>query len=458
MGRISKFLIIMVSLAALAVSGIASPRKTKTSGKTIEQVKREQKDLKKNLSEGKRQITLNLQETERSLNKLNTLSAEMTTLKTDINRMVGSVDSLSKSIAAKNDSVKALDSHIERLRASYIEALRSQQRAGLRISPTMLIFSSGSLKQAYARSRYIRSFAKWRNRRSDEMSQLREQVARQRDELSASRMLLSKQVSQLQSAHAQLARQQEDTDRLVAQLKKEGEGLKKLQAERQQRAAALDRELDRLIALEQERIERERREAQARAEAEARKKKEAQTKTQQNADQPSKAEPQPSKPASQPAKPAAPTPKPGGTADETRKLNGSFEANKGRLLFPVAGKYTIVRGFGRQKHPELQYVETDNAGIDIEVAQGSDARAVFNGEVSAVFKLPGYGTIVMLRHGDYISLYANLAQIYVAKGDKVETGRKLGRIFSDPDDNGRTILHFELRRERSKLNPLQWVK
>lgn len=457
MGHISKFLIIIVSLAAIAVSGMAAPRKTKSSGKTIEQVKREQKDLKKNLSEGKRQITLNLEETQRSLNKLNTLSAEMTSLKTDINRMVGSVDSLSKSIAAKNDSVEALDSHIERLRVSYIEALRSQQRAGLRISPTMLIFSSGSIKQAYARSRYIRSFAKWRNRRSDEMSQLREQVARQRDELAASRMLLSKQVAQLQSAHAHLARQQEDTDKLVAQLKKEGAGLKKLQAERQQRAAALDRELDRLIALEQERIERERREAQARAEAEARKKKEAQTKKPEGEKQTSKAESQP-KPASQPSKPAAPAPKPGGTADETRKLNGSFEANKGRLLFPVSGRYTIVRGFGRQKHPELQYVETDNAGIDIEVAQGSDARAVFNGEVSAVFKLPGYGTIVMLRHGDYISLYANLSQIYVAKGDKVETGRKLGRIFSDPDDNGRTILHFELRRERSKLNPLQWVK
>lgn len=457
MGRIFRILIIMISLAAIAASGVAAPRKTKTPDKTIEQVKREQKDLKKNLNEGKRQITLNLEETQRSLNKLNTLSAEMATLKTDINRMVGSVDSLSKSIAMKNDSVEALDNHIERLRTSYIEALRSQQRAGLRISPIMLIFSSGSIKQAYARSRYIRSFAKWRNRRSDEMSRLREQVARQRDELSASRMLLSKQVSQLQSAHAHLARQQEDTDKLVAQLKKEGAGLKKLQAERQQRAAALDRELDRLIALEQERIERERREAQAKAEAEARRKKEAQNKGTDAGSKASNSVAQP-EPSPQPATPSTPAPKPGGTAEATRKLNGSFEANKGRLLFPVAGRYTIVRGFGRQKHPELQYVETDNAGIDIEVAQGSDARAVFNGEVSAVFKLPGYGTIVMLRHGDYISLYANLSQIYVAKGDKVETGRKLGRIFSDPDDNGRTILHFELRHERDKLNPLLWVK
>ena len=147
-----------------------------------------------------------------------------------------------------------------------------------------------------------------------------------------------------------------------------------------------------------------------------------------------------------------------GVAEADRKLNGSFEGNKGNLLFPVSGKYRIVRGFGRQKHPELEHVETDNSGIDVEALSGSYARAIFAGKVSAIFKQPGFNTIVMVRHGSYLSIYANLAGLNVKVGDAVKAGQRIGSIYADPDDGNRAILHFELRKERQKLNPTLWVK
>ena len=124
----------------------------------------------------------------------------------------------------------------------------------------------------------------------------------------------------------------------------------------------------------------------------------------------------------------------------------------------MAGRYRVVRGFGRQKHPELEHVETDNSGIDIEAVGGGKARAVFKGRVSEIFKQPGYGTIIMVRHGNYLTIYANLSHIDVHKGQDVDAGQSLGTIYPDPDEDDRSILHFELRKERTKLNPMQWVK
>jgi len=145
-------------------------------------------------------------------------------------------------------------------------------------------------------------------------------------------------------------------------------------------------------------------------------------------------------------------------AEADRKLTGSFTDNKGRLLFPVAGQYKIVGIFGRTSHPDLSRVEVNNSGIDIEVPAGAKARAVFDGEVSSVFRVNGYHNVVMLRHGSYLTVYAGIDRLDVRKGDKVKAGQTLGSIFTDADDDNRTILHFEVRREREKLNPTDWVK
>jgi septal ring factor EnvC (AmiA/AmiB activator) len=145
-------------------------------------------------------------------------------------------------------------------------------------------------------------------------------------------------------------------------------------------------------------------------------------------------------------------------ASPDRKLTGSFKDNKGRLLFPVTGSYKVVGTFGRSHHPNLPSIEVQNNGIDIEARPGANARAVFNGRVSAVFQQPGYHNIVIIRHGEYLTVYAGLDRLSVKTGDEVRSGQTLGHIYSDTDDNNRSLLHFEVRRETEKLDPSQWVR
>ena len=140
-----------------------------------------------------------------------------------------------------------------------------------------------------------------------------------------------------------------------------------------------------------------------------------------------------------------------------KKLSDDFAGNRGRLPFPVAGRYTIVGTFGEQQHQELKYVRTNNSGIDIQTNPGAEARAVFNGEVTRVFVVPGYNNSVIIRHGNYLTVYSNLSQVYVKAGDKVSTRQTIGKIFTDTESGNATILHFQLWKEKTKLNPTPWL-
>jgi murein DD-endopeptidase MepM/ murein hydrolase activator NlpD len=144
---------------------------------------------------------------------------------------------------------------------------------------------------------------------------------------------------------------------------------------------------------------------------------------------------------------------------EEQKLAGEFAANRGRLPFPLSGRYSIVRPFGEYQHPQYKNVRLRNDGIDIQTTAGTEARAVFDGVVTGVFMLPGsaYYSII-LRHGNYLSVYTYLSEVFVKNGDKVSTSQRLGKIFTDTKNDNATILHFEVRRERERLDPVIWLK
>ena len=135
-----------------------------------------------------------------------------------------------------------------------------------------------------------------------------------------------------------------------------------------------------------------------------------------------------------------------------------FASLKGSLPNPVTGHFTIVKRFGKQQHPSLPHVVTDNAGIDLETTKGATVRSVCDGEVSAVFRPEGYNSVVVIRHGSYMTVYANLSNVSVSSGQKIKAGTNIGSVFSDPKDNGRSVLHFEVRNGRQKENPEAWLR
>ncbi len=138
-----------------------------------------------------------------------------------------------------------------------------------------------------------------------------------------------------------------------------------------------------------------------------------------------------------------------------RELSGNFAANRGncQCLYPALIYHQPLRTICRRG---LRNVKLDNKGIDIQGKPGAQARAIFDGKVAAVFQLNGLFN-VLIRHGNYISVYCNLSSASVKAGDTVKTKQSIGQVFSDGTDNGRTVLHFQLRREKEKLNPEPWL-
>ena len=224
----------------------------------------------------------------------------------------------------------------------------------------------------------------------------------------------------------------------VQQLNKKQKQLKEELRKKQQQANALNRQIEKQIA-----------EEIARAEAEAKAARERERRAREKA----KAE------GKEPVQEERVADTKGGYAmtRAEKKLSDDFAGNRGRLPFPVAGRYTIVGTFGEQQHQELKYVRTNNSGIDIQTNPGAEARAVFNGEVTRVFVVPGYNNSVIIRHGNYLTVYSNLSQVYVKAGDKVSTRQTIGKIFTDTESGNATILHFQLWKEKTKLNPTPWL-
>jgi septal ring factor EnvC (AmiA/AmiB activator) len=141
---------------------------------------------------------------------------------------------------------------------------------------------------------------------------------------------------------------------------------------------------------------------------------------------------------------------------EQKLVGTNFEQNKQRLPWPV-DRGIIVEHFGIHQHPVLSNVQVQNNGINIATETGAKVRAIFNGEVSRVFGITGGNTAVIIRHGTYLSVYSNLREVVVKKGDIVTTKQNIGTVYTDYDDGNKSILKFQIWNENNKLNPELWI-
>lgn len=438
-----RFSFILLFVAVLF--GIASADAQK---KNIDNLKKEKQTLTREINDTNKKIKKNTRETSKQLNRLDALRADMKKQDVIITSTRRSADSIASAITTLGDSIKNLEQQLSELRRSYSKSLRKMQTLSVPSSAWGFVLSASDFNDAWSRIRYLRQLSTWRNKKAEAISNLCKTLSQRRGRLDTLAVQRGHALQRLDLASQQLARQQKETQSVVASLKKEESSLRAYLKEKKEQSKRLDRQIDKLIAEEQARQEAERK---RRAEAEKKKKLEQEkaAKAKQK-DQPAKKDTEKTE-----KKKEEPVDQ---YAEADRKLTGSFESNKGRLLFPVTGKYRIVRPFGRQQHPELEHVETENSGIDIAVSKGAVARAVFEGKVSAIFQQAGFNTIVMVRHGAYLTIYAGLSSVSVRNDQTLKAGQTIGSIATDPDNDNQCVLHFELRREREKLNPSLWVK
>jgi murein DD-endopeptidase MepM/ murein hydrolase activator NlpD len=139
---------------------------------------------------------------------------------------------------------------------------------------------------------------------------------------------------------------------------------------------------------------------------------------------------------------------------ETAALSGKFEANRGKLPWPV-DKGAITETFGTHAHPVLKGITTYNNGIDIATSKNAPVKAIYEGEVMGVVSIPGSGDAILIKHGEYLTVYSNLGRVTVEKGQKVKTGTVIGN--AGENDEGVTEAHLEIWKGKTKLNPALWI-
>ena len=414
------------------------------TNKTIRELESRRGALQRQISESEKLLQSTRKDVGSQLQGLATLTGQMEERRRYIIALNRDLETIDHELSALDRRTKALQRDLKEKREEYATSVRYLQTHSSIQDKLLFIFSAESLAQTYRRLRYVREFAAYQQRQGEEIIKRQKEVDRQRAELLQLREAKGKLLKERQQEMAKLQAQEKEKTALVDDLRRRQNDLQRELKKQRREAQQLNDRIDRLIA---EEIEKARRRAEAEArrkakeEAERRKRAEAQAKAAATAT-----------PAPTPSK-AAPVET--YTMDKAdRQLSGSFASNRGKLPAPITGPYLIVSHYGR--YVVMRGVQLDNKGIDLQGRPGAQAQAVFDGKVAAVFQLNGLFN-VLVRHGAYISVYCNLSRATVKAGDAVKTRQPLGEVFSNPAEGGRTVLHFQLRKETQKLDPEGWI-
>lgn len=384
-----------------------------------------------------------------SLNRLNLLSKQILSRKQVINLLNQEIGEIDKQITASRNDISRLEKELGSKRQNYGKSVQSLYKRRSSQDKLLFILSADNFAQSLRRMRYLREYADWQKEQAAEIIGKQKEIAAKQKELEKTRSEKNALLGVREDENRKLQSEESSQKEEVQQLNRKQKQLQAELRKKQKQADALNRQIEKQIADEI-----------ARAEAEARASRERAARTEKNRKTRDKAAATGKKvPETEPVREERVAETKGGYAmtKAEKRLSDDFAGNKGRLPYPVAGRHTIVAAFGEQQHQELKYVRTNNSGIDIQTSPGADARAVFNGEVTRVFVVPGYNNSVIVRHGNYLTVYSNLSQVYVKAGDKVSTRQAIGKIFTDTEDGNATILHFQLWKEKTKLNPAPWL-
>lgn len=428
-------------LFVIGILGLFCMPSMAQSTRKIRELERQHAELQKQISQSESLLQSTKKDVKSQLSNLTLLSGQIderkkyiATIENDVNVIQREVDrlqvelnTLKKELADKKDNYEQS--------VKYLYHNRSIQEK------LMFIFSADNLNQMYRRMRYVRQYADYQRMQGLEVERKQRQVRDKQKVLVASREAKRKLLEAGQAEKVKLEAQEKERKGLLASLQKKQRTIQGEIKQKRRSADKLNAQIDKLIAIEIEK-------ARKRAEEEARRKATAENgrnkKEGTNSKTPAKGQNIPSSKMGEFK-----------VGSEDRRLSGVFEQNKGKLPIPITGAYMIVGHYGQYQVDGLRNVRLDNKGVDIRGKQGAQARAIFNGEVSAIFQYNGLSN-VLIRHGSYISVYCNLQSVLVRKGSKVNTRDIIGQVHTDKEGN--TILHFQLRKETAKLNPEIWLQ
>ncbi|MBZ9628719.1 peptidoglycan DD-metalloendopeptidase family protein [Psychroflexus sp. CAK1W] len=317
---------------------------------------------------------------------------------------------LTREINANANKIDRLRNELEQLKSDYEQMIQKSYRSKSDKSRIMFLFSSESFLQAYKRIQYMKQFAQYRKKQGKEVMKQTKELQGINNKLFEQRRDQEKILAENRKTKSKLVSDKNNLNQLLASINKEKKKYAKELKQKQQEANRIDREINRLI---REAIARENKKSGSDAKSTF------------------------------------------NLTPEAKALAKDFAQNKGKLPWPVRSGEVSMR-FGERPHPIVKTIKIMSNGVRIDTEKNGKARAVFEGEVSQVSKIPGANVVVMVRHGDYLSIYNNLQKVFVKSGDKVARGEELGEVGIN-SSSGKTTLIFQLFKNTTKLNPEQWI-
>jgi murein hydrolase activator len=402
-GRIS---LILNTLCLIVISilfiGEASPQ-------TQQKLKQSKLQLEKEIEYTNTLLDQTKKTKQSSLNRLKLLNKQIERREALISTISKEIGSVEVEIATDNLMISKLSRDLQILQNEYAQMIYYAYRTMKGNDRLTFIFSAKDFNQAFHRLRYYQEYASYRRIQAEKIIRTQTELARRRTELEDVKNHKITLAESQENEKRKLTREKLEKDKAVKELtNKEKELLATLRV-KQTALNKLQIEIEKVVASAGKRS---------------------------------------SAPGSKSSAPATLSP-------SEMKLSSSFAANKGILPWPTE-KGVVVSTFGEHAHPVLKYVKVKNNGVDIMVENGSSVKAVFNGKVSRVLSVPNLNNVVIIRHGEYLTVYSNLGEVSVKDGQEVTTRETIGKIHTDPED-GKSELHFEIWLGKSIQDPQDWL-
>lgn len=408
---LKQLLLVLVMFIAGSQTGQSQNRKT-----LEKKIQKQEKELKL--------TSILLKETKQkkveSYNKYQLINKQIKTREELIASYHQDINILTEKIVENEDIVYSLKSDMESLKEQYAKLIYFAWKNRSSYQQLMFVLSAENFNQAFMRMKYINQLSEYRRKQGEAIKNMIPLLESEVSKLNTIKQEKENILKQVEEENIILANEKQEQAHTVEKLKQKESELRKKLIAQQKAAEQLKKQVANLIAEE------------ARKAREAAKKNAAKNNT----------------------KPPA-AKKEFVLTPEEKIIATDFATNKGHLPWPTA-KGIITGTFGTHEHPLLKGVKVNNDGIYISAPAGSKARAVFKGEVRKIFEIPGKHKLVLIRHGNYFSVYANLSQVFVSEGQKVSTKQEMGIIYTDPEDQ-KTVLELQIWKGSIKENPQYWL-
>ncbi len=402
---------------------------------------------KKELEERRKKIIRDITATEKMLQKTkankNATYDRFLALQSQIKSREALIQTIQAELVAAEEGISrnqkviiALNQDVANMRQEYGRTVRSAFRQKTLSNPILYILSAYSLNQAFRRWLFLRKYDQRRREQAKAIAETQLMLSNKTKTLEDSRVEKENLLVSMQGQKESLKAELLEKDEMLKFLAKDESRLKADLEKKQEAHEALNQAIENIISAEvRKRVD------------------EARSKPQPAAPerQPVVSNPAPEKERNNTVA-AAP-------AAETENMDNAtigFAKSRGRLPWPVESGF-ISRGFGRQRHPTLKNIEITNNGVDIRTAENATVRAVYEGRVAGTQFIPGHEYTVIIQHGDYYTVYSNLAGTTLNKGDFVRAKQTIGTVSTNPI-TGSSELHFEVWNQKERVNPSGWIK